>query len=178
MHHTSATRLWPAPALFLYQPASSHAAPILPAVSEMSWCFADAREDPAVGVIILTGEGPLAFCRCAPLLHLRCSPGLGAWFSLLGILRTAGSGGSGVQWGTHVGPSCPALQRRRPKRARRGRVRGRRWHPPPQRAGPADAGKELHIQRTGWRARRGRAGLQLPMHLLYPCVLILHSAAM
>ncbi|KAI7837539.1 hypothetical protein COHA_008626 [Chlorella ohadii] len=31
-------------------------------VSEMSWCFADAREDPAVGVIILTGEGPLAFC--------------------------------------------------------------------------------------------------------------------
>lgn len=29
---------------------------------EMSWCFADAREDPQVGVVILTGEGPLAFC--------------------------------------------------------------------------------------------------------------------
>jgi hypothetical protein len=24
-------------------------------VQEMSWCFADAREDPAIGVIILTG---------------------------------------------------------------------------------------------------------------------------
>lgn len=31
-------------------------------VQEMSLCFADAREDPDVGVIILTGEGPLAFC--------------------------------------------------------------------------------------------------------------------
>ncbi|EFN52039.1 hypothetical protein CHLNCDRAFT_139232 [Chlorella variabilis] len=31
-------------------------------VMEMSLCFADAREDPAVGVVILTGEGPLAFC--------------------------------------------------------------------------------------------------------------------
>ncbi|KAI3426047.1 hypothetical protein D9Q98_008015 [Chlorella vulgaris] len=31
-------------------------------VMEMSWCFADAREDPTVGVVILTGEGPLAFC--------------------------------------------------------------------------------------------------------------------
>ena len=28
----------------------------------MSLCFADARDDPAVGVVILTGEGPLAFC--------------------------------------------------------------------------------------------------------------------
>jgi hypothetical protein len=28
----------------------------------MSWCFADAREDPEVGVVVLTGEGPLAFC--------------------------------------------------------------------------------------------------------------------
>ncbi len=32
------------------------------AVMEMSLCFADAREDPAIGVVILTGEGPLAFC--------------------------------------------------------------------------------------------------------------------
>eukprot|EP00195_Chlamydomonas_chlamydogama_P006856 CAMPEP_0202911746 /NCGR_PEP_ID=MMETSP1392-20130828/55789_1 /ASSEMBLY_ACC=CAM_ASM_000868 /TAXON_ID=225041 /ORGANISM="Chlamydomonas chlamydogama, Strain SAG 11-48b" /LENGTH=343 /DNA_ID=CAMNT_0049602373 /DNA_START=42 /DNA_END=1073 /DNA_ORIENTATION=- len=31
-------------------------------VMEMSWCFADARDDPDVGVIILTGEGSLAFC--------------------------------------------------------------------------------------------------------------------
>uniref|UniRef100_A0A383V5B7 1,4-dihydroxy-2-naphthoyl-CoA synthase n=1 Tax=Tetradesmus obliquus TaxID=3088 RepID=A0A383V5B7_TETOB len=31
-------------------------------VMEMSWCFTDARDDPRVGVIILTGEGPLAFC--------------------------------------------------------------------------------------------------------------------
>jgi 1,4-dihydroxy-2-naphthoyl-CoA synthase len=31
-------------------------------VQEMSLCFADARDDPAVGVVVLTGEGPLAFC--------------------------------------------------------------------------------------------------------------------
>ncbi|PSC70136.1 naphthoate synthase [Micractinium conductrix] len=31
-------------------------------VMEMTWCFADAREDPAVGVVVLRGEGPLAFC--------------------------------------------------------------------------------------------------------------------
>lgn len=31
-------------------------------VQELSWCFADAREDPEIGVIILTGKGPLAFC--------------------------------------------------------------------------------------------------------------------
>ncbi|GAX76709.1 hypothetical protein CEUSTIGMA_g4155.t1 [Chlamydomonas eustigma] len=31
-------------------------------VLELSWCFADARDDPKVGVIILTGEGTLAFC--------------------------------------------------------------------------------------------------------------------
>eukprot|EP00877_Chromochloris_zofingiensis_P015125 jgi/Chrzof1/9867/Cz04g19010.t1_ECHID[v5.2] len=31
-------------------------------VMEMSWCFADARDDPAVGVIILTGQGTMAFC--------------------------------------------------------------------------------------------------------------------
>ena len=28
----------------------------------MSKCFSDARDDPRIGVIILTGEGPLAFC--------------------------------------------------------------------------------------------------------------------
>lgn len=32
------------------------------AVDEMSKCFADARQDPAVGVVILTGAGDLAFC--------------------------------------------------------------------------------------------------------------------
>ena len=31
-------------------------------VHEMSWCFADARDDPSIGVIILTGEGTDAFC--------------------------------------------------------------------------------------------------------------------
>ena len=31
-------------------------------VSEMSRAFDRARDDPAVGVVILTGEGPLAFC--------------------------------------------------------------------------------------------------------------------
>eukprot|EP00878_Enallax_costatus_P002351 GHUV01002527.1.p1 GENE.GHUV01002527.1~~GHUV01002527.1.p1 ORF type:complete len:336 (+),score=103.71 GHUV01002527.1:2133-3140(+) len=31
-------------------------------VMEMSWCFTDARDDPRIGVVILTGEGPLAFC--------------------------------------------------------------------------------------------------------------------
>jgi naphthoate synthase len=31
-------------------------------VNEMSHALADAREDPAVGVIILTGEGEKAFC--------------------------------------------------------------------------------------------------------------------
>ncbi len=31
-------------------------------VTEMQQAFADARDDPAVGVIILTGEGPHAFC--------------------------------------------------------------------------------------------------------------------
>src|ERR671916_1642419 len=31
-------------------------------VIEMSQAFELAREDPSVGVIILTGEGPLAFC--------------------------------------------------------------------------------------------------------------------
>lgn len=31
-------------------------------VQEMSWCFADARDDPTVGVVILTGAGDLAFC--------------------------------------------------------------------------------------------------------------------
>lgn len=31
-------------------------------VTEMQAAVADARDDPAVGVIILTGEGPLAFC--------------------------------------------------------------------------------------------------------------------
>ena len=28
----------------------------------MSWCFSDARDDPRVGVVILTGAGDLAFC--------------------------------------------------------------------------------------------------------------------
>eukprot|EP00879_Flechtneria_rotunda_P012857 GHRR01013425.1.p1 GENE.GHRR01013425.1~~GHRR01013425.1.p1 ORF type:complete len:230 (+),score=55.75 GHRR01013425.1:702-1391(+) len=28
----------------------------------MSWCFTDARDDPRVGVVILTGEGDMAFC--------------------------------------------------------------------------------------------------------------------
>ena len=31
-------------------------------VNELIQCFNDAREDPAVGVIVLTGEGPDAFC--------------------------------------------------------------------------------------------------------------------
>jgi naphthoate synthase len=31
-------------------------------VMEMSQAFADAREDPSVGVVVLTGEGPDAFC--------------------------------------------------------------------------------------------------------------------
>lgn len=31
-------------------------------VHEMSLCFSDARDDPSIGVVILTGEGPLAFC--------------------------------------------------------------------------------------------------------------------
>lgn len=31
-------------------------------VHEMSLCFTDARDDPAIGAVILTGEGPLAFC--------------------------------------------------------------------------------------------------------------------
>ncbi|GFR46797.1 hypothetical protein Agub_g8429 [Astrephomene gubernaculifera] len=31
-------------------------------VQELSWCFSDARDDPDVGVIILTGAGDLAFC--------------------------------------------------------------------------------------------------------------------
>ena len=31
-------------------------------VTEMSRALEDARQDPAIGVIILTGEGPLAFC--------------------------------------------------------------------------------------------------------------------
>ncbi|GIL48766.1 hypothetical protein Vafri_5215 [Volvox africanus] len=31
-------------------------------VQELSWCFSDARDDPDVGVIILTGAGTLAFC--------------------------------------------------------------------------------------------------------------------
>lgn len=31
-------------------------------VLEMSQAFADAREDPAIGVVVLTGQGPEAFC--------------------------------------------------------------------------------------------------------------------
>lgn len=31
-------------------------------IKELSMCFADARDDPQVGVIILTGAGDLAFC--------------------------------------------------------------------------------------------------------------------
>lgn len=31
-------------------------------VSEMSKCFSDARDDPEIGVVILTGSGSLAFC--------------------------------------------------------------------------------------------------------------------
>ncbi|KAG1660052.1 hypothetical protein FOA52_010037 [Chlamydomonas sp. UWO 241] len=31
-------------------------------INELALCFADARDDPDVGVIILTGEGDLAFC--------------------------------------------------------------------------------------------------------------------
>ncbi|GBF90170.1 naphthoate synthase [Raphidocelis subcapitata] len=31
-------------------------------VTEMSLCFADARDDPSIGVVILTGAGDLAFC--------------------------------------------------------------------------------------------------------------------
>lgn len=31
-------------------------------VKEMSWCFSNARDDPKVGVVILTGAGTLAFC--------------------------------------------------------------------------------------------------------------------
>lgn len=31
-------------------------------VHELSWCFADARDDPAIGVIVFTGEGHEAFC--------------------------------------------------------------------------------------------------------------------
>ena len=31
-------------------------------VREMSWCFSDARDDSSVGVVVLAGEGTLAFC--------------------------------------------------------------------------------------------------------------------
>lgn len=31
-------------------------------VKEMSICFSDARDDPSIGVVVLTGEGTLAFC--------------------------------------------------------------------------------------------------------------------
>ncbi|KAG2489664.1 hypothetical protein HYH03_011776 [Edaphochlamys debaryana] len=31
-------------------------------IQELSWCFGDARDDPEVGAIILTGAGTLAFC--------------------------------------------------------------------------------------------------------------------
>jgi naphthoate synthase len=31
-------------------------------IQELSLCFADARDDPKVGVIVLTGAGDLAFC--------------------------------------------------------------------------------------------------------------------
>ena len=31
-------------------------------VKEMQWCFDDARDDTAVGVVVLTGKGDLAFC--------------------------------------------------------------------------------------------------------------------
>ncbi|KAG2452876.1 hypothetical protein HYH02_002220 [Chlamydomonas schloesseri] len=31
-------------------------------IQELSWCFSDARDDPRVGVIVLTGAGELAFC--------------------------------------------------------------------------------------------------------------------
>lgn len=33
-----------------------------PTVDEMSKCLTDARQDPAVGVVVLTGAGDLAFC--------------------------------------------------------------------------------------------------------------------
>ena len=93
--------LWPASTrivttLFCYSPCPGHAA-----VMEMSWCFADAREDPAVGVIILTGEGPLAFCRCVPLLALRCAyaaePCLSSLVMLSAVGMTAGVGRASSQ---------------------------------------------------------------------------------
>jgi naphthoate synthase len=31
-------------------------------VTELGWCFADARDDPSVGVVLLTGAGDEAFC--------------------------------------------------------------------------------------------------------------------
>lgn len=31
-------------------------------IRELSVCFSDARDDPEVGVVILTGEGTMAFC--------------------------------------------------------------------------------------------------------------------
>lgn len=70
-------------------PPATHPA-LLPAVLEMSWCFSDAREDPAIGVIILTGEGPLAFCRCAPAgFAVLLQPGRWAMHSLHAVLVRA-----------------------------------------------------------------------------------------
>jgi 1,4-dihydroxy-2-naphthoyl-CoA synthase len=39
------------------------------AVMEMSWCFTDARDDPRIGVIILTGKARLLACSSLSAAH-------------------------------------------------------------------------------------------------------------
>lgn len=42
------------------RPNTASALLVANAVMEMSWCFTDARDDPRVGVVILTGAHALA----------------------------------------------------------------------------------------------------------------------
>lgn len=60
--HRDALVLCPHPSACDHSPSHSQHPSPTPAVTEMSWCFADARDDPQVGVVILTGEGSEAFC--------------------------------------------------------------------------------------------------------------------
>ena len=48
-------------------------------VTEMQEAFADVREDPKIGVAILTGEGPDAFCAG------------GIWFVLVVLIAVGGA---------------------------------------------------------------------------------------
>ena len=95
-------------------------------IQELGMCFSDARDDPQIGVIILTGEGELAFCsggKYRPHPPCPTSDAFQPWLLPLNL-------------GFFLSP-------RRSKREGQGRVCGGRSNPPTQRPRPSNTNPSM-----------------------------------